>query len=100
MLLELLMQPHIPIQRPRTQFHQRYINCKGCHGIILTAIVDDTESFTYIYSGQPGSVHDAHAFKQSDFWEEVMEVRFYKSNIILYQCVFILLQNFRKRVSQ
>ncbi|CAG8598800.1 4464_t:CDS:2 [Paraglomus occultum] len=52
MLLELLMEPH------------------------SYSASEDTISSLYIhYSGQlqPGSVHDAHAFKQSDFWEEVME---------------------------
>ncbi|CAG8605491.1 481_t:CDS:2 [Paraglomus occultum] len=64
---------HIPIQQPRTAYHQRYINRKGFHSIVLMAIVDDTERFTYIYSGQPGSMHDARVFKQSSFWEELMQ---------------------------
>ena len=48
MLLEPVDGTHIPIQRPRTQFHQRYINREGYHSIALMAIVDDTESFILI----------------------------------------------------
>ncbi|CAG8641187.1 8878_t:CDS:2 [Paraglomus occultum] len=62
---------HIPIKRPRTVYHNRYINRKNFHSIVLMAIVDNTERFTYIYSGQPGSMHDARVLKQSSFWRGV-----------------------------
>ena len=39
MLLEPVDGTHIPIQRPRTQFHQRYINRKGYHSIISDRIL-------------------------------------------------------------
>jgi hypothetical protein len=65
---------HIPIQRPQIEYHQRYINRKGFHSIVLMAIVDDTEKFTYTYTGQPGSMHDSRVFRQSNFWGEVMNV--------------------------
>ena len=60
---------HIPISQPRLEYHQRYIN-----RIVLMAIVDDREKFTYVYSGQPGSMHDARVLKQSAFWREVVNV--------------------------
>ncbi|CAG8622990.1 3112_t:CDS:2, partial [Paraglomus occultum] len=55
------------------EFGQRIPNVIGAVYGTHIPIQHDTESFTYIYSGQPGSVHDARAFKQSDFWEEVMK---------------------------
>ncbi|CAG8576222.1 4179_t:CDS:2 [Paraglomus occultum] len=45
---------HIPIQRPQVEYHQRYINRKGCYSVVLMAIVDHMEKFTYVYTGQPG----------------------------------------------
>ena len=69
---------HIPIQRPQIEYHQRYINRKGFHSIVLMAIVDDMEKFTYVYTGQPGSMHDSRVFKQSDFWEEAINVSIQK----------------------
>ena len=65
---------HIPISQPRLEYHQRYINRKGFYSIVLMAIVDDREKFTYVYSGQPGSMHDARVLKQSAFWREVVNV--------------------------
>jgi hypothetical protein len=65
---------HIPISWPRLEYHQRYINRKGFYSIVLMAIVDYKEKFTYVYSGQPGSMHDARVLKQSAFWREVVNV--------------------------
>ena len=70
---------HIPIQRPKTLYHNRYINRKGFYSVVLMAIVDHTERFTYIHSGQPGSMHDARVLKQTNFWARVCNV-----------CIFIL----------
>jgi len=58
---------HIPIQRPQVEYHQRYINRKGFYSVVLMAIVNHMEKFTYVYTGQPGSMHDSRVFKQSIF---------------------------------
>ncbi|CAG8640592.1 7934_t:CDS:2, partial [Paraglomus occultum] len=98
---------HIPISQPRIEYHQRYINRKGFYSVVLMAIVDDRERFIYIYSGQPGSMHDARVLKQSAFWREVVNDsngRFPGNTHILGDSAFPLmpwlLVPFKRRSSQ
>jgi len=73
---------HIPIKQPPTVHHKRYINRKNFHSIVLMAIVDDTEKFTYVYSGQPGSMHDARVLRQSSFWRDAINVSCLRCDIL------------------
>jgi len=72
---------HIPIQRPKTLYHNRYINRKGFYSVVLMVIVDHMEKFTYIHSGQPGSMHDARVLKQTNFWARVCNICIFYTNI-------------------
>lgn len=55
---------HIPISCPHDQ-PADYINRKGFHSIILQAVCDASLSFTDVYVGWPGSVHDARVYRNS-----------------------------------
>ena len=46
------------------------------------SIVDDTEKFTYVYSGQPGSMHDARVLRQSSFWRDAINVSCLRCDIL------------------
>lgn len=61
---------HIAI-RPPKQDPENYINRKGFHSVIIQAVVDDSRSFTDIYVGWPGSVHDARVFRRSPLFENL-----------------------------
>lgn len=55
---------HVPIACPQQQ-PADYVNRKGFYSVILQAVCDHTLSFTDIYIGWPGSVHDARVFSNS-----------------------------------
>jgi hypothetical protein len=56
---------------PTIKDSERYINRKGYHSINLMGVVDHTEKFTYVYIGEPGSVHDARVFRRSSLFHEI-----------------------------
>ena len=55
---------HIAVLCPRDQ-PADYVNRKGFHSIVLQAVCDADMSFTDVYVGWPGSVHDARVFRNS-----------------------------------
>ncbi|XP_039638609.1 protein ANTAGONIST OF LIKE HETEROCHROMATIN PROTEIN 1-like [Perca fluviatilis] len=55
---------HIPIIAPEEN-HVDYFNRKGWHSVILQGVVDHEFCFTNIYTGWPGSVHDARVLRNS-----------------------------------
>jgi len=69
---------HIPIEKPDGEYAFRYINRKGYYSVILLGIVDHQGKFTYIYIGEPGSVHDARVLQKSRLWNHVGKFSFNK----------------------
>ncbi|KAK5648193.1 hypothetical protein RI129_003085 [Pyrocoelia pectoralis] len=61
---------HIRINAPK-DYHTSYINRKGYHSILLQAVCNVDLLFTDVYTGFPGSVHDAALFKQSDLYNKI-----------------------------
>ncbi|XP_077091696.1 uncharacterized protein LOC143744162 [Siphateles boraxobius] len=55
---------HIPIIAPEEN-HVDYFNRKGWHSVLLQGVVDHQFCFTNIYTGWPGSVHDARVLRNS-----------------------------------
>lgn len=55
---------HIPIIAPTD-----YFNRKGWHSIILQAVVDGRGKFWNVFTGLPGSMHDAQVLRLSSLWE-------------------------------
>lgn len=63
---------HIPIACPHDQ-PADYFNRKGFHSVILQAVCDANLSFTDVYVGWPGSVHDARVFRNSPVFNALTE---------------------------
>uniref|UniRef100_A0A1A8KU29 DDE Tnp4 domain-containing protein n=1 Tax=Nothobranchius kuhntae TaxID=321403 RepID=A0A1A8KU29_NOTKU len=55
---------HIPFIAPRDD-PASYHNRKGCHSIVLQAVVDHSFCFTDVYVGWPGRTHDARVLSNS-----------------------------------
>ena len=63
---------HIPIAAPTTN-HTDYYNRKGYYSIIIQALVDYQYLFLDIYTGWPGSVHDARVLAHSSLFKKASE---------------------------
>ncbi|KAF2880044.1 hypothetical protein ILUMI_26113 [Ignelater luminosus] len=61
---------HIRINAPK-EYHCSYINRKNYHSILLQGVCDSELLFIDIYTGQPGSVHDATLFKKSNLYNRI-----------------------------
>ncbi|XP_031355109.1 putative nuclease HARBI1 [Photinus pyralis] len=61
---------HIRINAPKDH-HTSYINRKGYHSVLLQAVCNADMLFTDVYTGYPGSVHDAALFKRSDLCNNI-----------------------------
>lgn len=59
---------HIPIIAPQ-DYHTDYFNRKGWHSIILQGVVDGNGKFWNVFTGLPGSLHDARVLRLSTLWE-------------------------------
>lgn len=59
---------HIPIIAPQ-DYHCDYYNRKGWHSIILQGVVDGKGLFWNVFTGLPGSLHDARVLRLSTLWE-------------------------------
>lgn len=59
---------HIPIIAPQ-DYHCDYFNRKGWHSIILQGVVDGKGLFWNVFTGLPGSLHDARVLRLSTLWE-------------------------------
>uniref|UniRef100_A0A3B3HBN3 DDE Tnp4 domain-containing protein n=1 Tax=Oryzias latipes TaxID=8090 RepID=A0A3B3HBN3_ORYLA len=60
---------HIPVIAPHEN-HADYFNRKGCHSVILQAVVDHKYCFKNINIGWPGSVHDSRVLRNSEIYEK------------------------------
>lgn len=63
---------HIHITAPK-HFHQAYFNRKGFYSIVLLASCDSNLSFNYVWTGNPGSTHDATVLRSSDLFSNCNE---------------------------
>uniref|UniRef100_A0A8C1S5R1 DDE Tnp4 domain-containing protein n=1 Tax=Cyprinus carpio TaxID=7962 RepID=A0A8C1S5R1_CYPCA len=59
---------HIPIIAPE-EYHCDYFNHKCWHSIILQGVVDAKGLFWNVFTGLPGSLHDARVLRLSTLWE-------------------------------
>lgn len=65
---------HIPIMAPMED-HGDYFNRKGCHSIIIQAVVDHDHRYIFldVRIGWPDSVHDARVFVNSRLYRKCEE---------------------------
>jgi hypothetical protein len=63
---------HIKIW-PYSERPDKFYNRKGYTSVVLMAICDHEGRFTYVYTGEPGSVHDSRVFQRSRFWDAVQQ---------------------------
>jgi hypothetical protein len=73
---------HILIKRPKNDTDS-YVNRKGLHSIILQGIVDCKKSFTDIYVGEPGSLHDARVLRRSSLYRKAEEEELFRDYFLL-----------------
>lgn len=62
---------HIKIN-PCVEHSDKYINRKKFYSLVLLGVVDANEKFTYVYTGEPGSVHDSRVLRRSSLWEQII----------------------------
>ena len=61
---------HIPIKAP-TKNPNAYYNRKKYHSVVLLATCDASLRFTYAWTGNPGSTHDATVLRSSELFQQV-----------------------------
>lgn len=59
---------HIKIKAPKDH-PQSYVNRKNFHSLQLQCVCRHNMSFSHVFTGFPGSCHDARVLKNSDLWE-------------------------------
>ena len=64
---------HIPIKAPK-QFSHAYYNRKRFHSLVLLAVCDANLCFTYVWTGNPGSTHDATVLRSSEIFRNADEL--------------------------
>ncbi|KAL5013286.1 hypothetical protein ScPMuIL_007556 [Solemya velum] len=64
---------HIQIRRP-SDHGQSYVNRKGYHSLQLQAVCKLDMSFTHAFTGYPGSCHDSRILKNSDLWQNGLQM--------------------------
>ena len=55
------------------EFHTDYYNCKGWYSMVVQAVADHKYRFLDVYTGWPGSVHDARVFVNSPIYKKGMD---------------------------
>ena len=60
---------HIPIKAP-SKHAPAYYNRKQFHSLVLLACCDANNCFTYAWTGNPGSTHDATVLRTSDLFQQ------------------------------
>lgn len=64
---------HIKISKP--QMHaQRYFNRKHFYSHQLQAVCLHTVLFSHVFTGYPGGVHDSRVLRQSDLWDDGLQL--------------------------
>nr|XP_011424993.3 putative nuclease HARBI1 [Crassostrea gigas] len=58
---------HIPITAPKEN-PNAYYNRKKFHSVVLLATCDANLQFTYVWTGKPGSTHDASVLRSSELF--------------------------------
>ncbi|XP_060064932.1 putative nuclease HARBI1 [Ylistrum balloti] len=72
-ILGALDGTHIQIKAPQ-QHPQSYINRKNYHSIQLQAVCDSDMNFIHCFAGFPRKCHDARVLRNSDLWEEGLQL--------------------------
>ena len=71
---------HIPIIAPVVD-HADYVNRKGCHSIVMQAVVYSKYLFRDVVVGWPGSVHDARIFSNLGLYKKGNEDNLFSSDV-------------------
>ncbi|KAI4455693.1 hypothetical protein MML48_9g00008709 [Holotrichia oblita] len=81
---------HMRLVAP-VKHHVSYINRKGYHSVLLQAVCDNRLPFTYVYAGQPGSLHYA-VFCKSDLFRriETRDITFWDNSHIIGDLAYAL----------
>jgi hypothetical protein len=72
-IVGMLDGSHIPIKKPEVRGVD-YYNRKDFHSIILQAVVREDMTFTNVYTGWPGKVHDARVFRRSPLYHSLQQM--------------------------
>ncbi|XP_055919683.1 putative nuclease HARBI1 [Eupeodes corollae] len=67
---------HIAIRAP-TISPNSYINRKGFHSVLLQGVCNHRLEFTYCYTGEAGSIHDALLLRRSKIIDKINSGQFY-----------------------
>lgn len=59
---------HIQIKAP-SNYPQSYVNRKHFHSLQLQCVCTHNMSFSHVFTGFPGGVHDAIVIQSSDLWK-------------------------------
>ncbi len=70
-VIRVIDESHIKIYL-FVEHSDKYINHKKFYSLVLLDIVDANEKFTYVYTGEPGSIHDSRVLRRSPLWEQIM----------------------------
>ena len=85
---------HIPIALLKRLHTSDYYNRKKFHSIILQEIVDEKGLFRDLYVGWPGSVGDAHVWRNSPIFHkalrECIETKQVTERVVFYNGNFLL----------
>ena len=65
---------HIAVHPPAAQ-QKAYLNYKRFHSIVLMAVVLPDKSFSSIFTGFPGSNHDAYVFQRSSLFDTLNSIQ-------------------------
>ena len=63
---------YIAIPGP-TQHQENYINRKGFHSIVAQVVCDHEIRFISVNAGWPGSVHDAHVYRNTKIGKRIID---------------------------
>lgn len=73
---------HIAIPKP-SKNQESYVNRKGYHSLLLQCVALPDKSFSDIYCGEPGSLHDSRVLRKSPLYRRAEDRNFWGKYYIL-----------------
>ena len=74
---------HFRITTPHIDSYKAYVDRSGHKSVVVQAVVDCNGRFIDVFSGFPGSVHDARIFSHSNIFEALHEGQVYQEPIAI-----------------
>lgn len=62
------------IFHPKAENEMAYRNYKKFHSFVIMAIVNADRTFSYIFTGYPGSSHDSYIFQRSSIYTKLENI--------------------------